>query len=101
MGLRKDLETKTGLFVRLAYFRIDVLSVKQDEVNFNLMAYVSREDFLNGKDYLQYENYSFKPDMSEEKTLNIYKQAYAYIKNLEEYKNAIDVLENGQVPLHS
>lgn len=100
MGLLKDLSTNIGLEIKDAYFNIGNLSGNQNIIQFTLNAYVDRNAYLEGKASIETRTYSFIPDSSDS-ALNIFRQIYAYAKEIDDYKDAIDVLEEGQAPIIS
>ena len=48
-------------------------------------------------DLLQTKNYSFIPNI-EDAAQNFIKQGYKYLKTLDEYKDATNLLDEGQTP---
>lgn len=96
MAITKNIELNTGLLVENAYIRIDSLSGCKENLSMSVNAYLSQEDFTQGKAYLEQEIHSFTPSV-EDGSENFIKQGYTYLKTLQKYLNAVDVLENGQM----
>lgn len=98
MGLIKSITLNSGLEVNDAYFRIDSLHSDQVSCDITITAYISREAYLGGKAFLSAERHDFKPETDDDAP-NIFRQAYAYLKSVDDYRDAEDVLEDGQTPL--
>jgi hypothetical protein len=91
MALTVATTTQYGLNVNNAYCRIEGISISKDgTMAFTLVRYVAQ-----GTPYPSFSQtqYSAQYDMQ---GANVYKQAYAYLKTLDEFKSAIDVYEAGQ-----
>lgn len=96
MGLSKNITLDTGITVNNAYFRIDTISGYKGGIDYGVNCYNSREDFLNGKSYLQpTKYYHFTPDVSDAGK-NFIKQGYLNLKQEMDFRGAIDVLEEAQ-----
>ncbi|MGX5482490.1 hypothetical protein ACWKS0_04885 [Bacillus cereus] len=95
MGIALNKMLNNGLSLNNVYARVDSVFGSKLGVDFSVNYYVSREAFLSGKPYLQQEMYKFVPSVATESE-NIFKQAYVYMKTLEEFKNALDIFEDGQ-----
>lgn len=100
MGVKQKHEATSGLVVDDAYFRIQYIYGDKNMLYVDFATFVSRNHALEGRPSISINTYSFVPDVRDN-ALNFYRQAYAYIKRREEFKNAVDVLEEGQVPLVS
>lgn len=98
MGLRKNHKTSSGLNINNAYYRVTSLESDHKVTRFFLAVYVSRDEFLMGRGALELENHLFNPDVSDDAP-NFFRQAYAYLKSIDNYEDAVDVLEEGQTPL--
>lgn len=100
MGFLKNVVADNGLEAPNAYHRIDSLSGNQEVVNFTITAYPSFAFYQNNKliQPLTSKQYSFKPDVNDNAP-NFFRQAYAHSKELDDYQDTIDVLEEGQAPL--
>lgn len=98
MGLVKDFKMNNGMNITSAYFRINAINGDKDNIYFSLVVYVSREVFLEGKEQLGTIYYNFIPDLSDESS-NFFKQAYTYLKLIDDFRDANDVLEKGQTPV--
>ncbi|RFB07678.1 hypothetical protein DZB88_30365 [Bacillus sp. OE] len=95
MGILLNKTLNNGLPVYNVYARIDIVSGSKNGLDFSLNYYATRDSFLSGKPYLQQEMYHFVPSI-ENDSPNFIKQAYLHLKTLEEFKNAIDIFEEGQ-----
>ncbi|WP_144597473.1 MULTISPECIES: hypothetical protein [Bacillus] len=95
MGIALNKMLNNGLSLNNVYARVDSIFGSKLGVDFSVNYYVSREAFLSGKPYLQQEMYKFVPSIAIGSE-NIFKQAYMHMKTLEEFKNALDVFEDGQ-----
>jgi hypothetical protein len=95
MALKQNITLNNGLNIENAYIRIDTFSGSKKSVQIIVNSYISQESFNNGIGYLEQNIYTFTPDVSNTAKLVI-KQGYEYIKTLEEYKDAVDLLDEGQ-----
>lgn len=102
MGFLQKAVSDNGLQTPEAYHRISGMFVTQSRVEFTLSSYASIEFFKENNLAIPLfsKEYNFVPDVTEE-AKNIFKQGYEYLFSLPEYKNAIDVLEEGQFPISS
>lgn len=98
MGLLKDVKLESGINVSDAYHRVDVLRGNTEKIGISLDAYLSRDAFLAGKDSVNTSYYEFEPDVSDDAP-NFIRQAYIYLKSIDNYEYAEDVLEDGQSPI--
>ncbi|MED4893002.1 MULTISPECIES: hypothetical protein [Heyndrickxia] len=97
MALQMDFTIpETGLTIHNAYIRIKYTTVSFDIQTVTLAIYVSKEsESYNAPVYECV--YSFQnPDLSDNGK-NPYKQGYDFIKTKDEFKDAIDVLDPGQI----
>lgn len=91
MALQLTLTTEYGIEVTNSYCRVeDVNIAKSGPMTFMLSRYLSQS-----MDYPAFARtlYSTQYDCAGE---NVYKQAYAHLKSLDEFKSAADVYEAGQ-----
>ena len=95
MALQKTITLQNGLQIQNAYIRIDAINGYKGGLDISVNSYVSQQDFIDGKGYLEQKIYHFLPDVSGT-ALNFIKQGYEYLKTLDEYKDAIDLLDEGQ-----
>jgi hypothetical protein len=89
------LQIKTsfnGIVVNGAYARIDSISGFKGGIDFSLNFYVSQSEFTDGNGYFKQKMHHFVPSV-EDDAPNFIKQGYEYLKTLNEFENAIDVLE--------
>lgn len=90
MALTKSVyELNTGLVLNNVYVRIDTISGNKSELSIDVKVYVNQEHYNNGKACVDSNSYNFTPNVNED-ALNYHKQAYLYLKTLDEYANAID-----------
>jgi hypothetical protein len=95
MALQKTITLTNGLTATNAYVRIDTISGYKGELNISVNSYASQDAFVGGKGYLEQKLYNFIPSVADGST-NFIKQGYEYLKTLDEYKDATDILEEGQ-----
>jgi len=73
-----------------AYIKIDGLNGTKELINLSIGIYTSKD----GNKIVSY-NQAFKPDITDA-AKNFIKQGYEYLKTLDEYKDAMDLLDEGQ-----
>lgn len=98
MGLTRGLTLNSGINVPNAYFRISSIFGDKEHIQFHLVAYLSREEYKDGKGVIYTESFSFEPNINDDAP-NFYRQGYAYVKTIGDYKESNDILEEGQTPL--
>ncbi|MEY8763327.1 MULTISPECIES: hypothetical protein [Clostridium] len=104
MALQKNMTiscvliTMEGLLIRSedkqldnCYIKID--DYKGDKTSINVTVGIYKDKTLTQK-YNQ-KQYTFTPDISD-LSKNFIKQGYEYLKTLDEYKDAVDLLDQGQ-----
>lgn len=91
MALTLDLTTQNGLVVNNAYCRVEDINIAKG----GMMAFMLSRYVAQGSAYPSFSQtmYSTQYDMA---GANVYKQAYAHLKTLDEFKTATDVWEAGQ-----
>lgn len=92
MALTKTVTTVHGITIERAYIRIDELSGNKEVINLRVRTYLDQLKCQNGSEWLQEELYSLKPYI-EDWSDNFIKQGYEYLKSLNEFSGATDVLE--------
>lgn len=95
MALQKTITSTAGLEVQNAYIKINEYSCGEENiVNARIRAYVSRELEQQGASHLEgtEEIITLTADYSDD-AINTKKQIYEYMKTLEKYTDAIDVIE--------
>jgi hypothetical protein len=90
MALQKNTSFK-GIEITNGYYKI--IKIEGDKNYLN--TYVGLFADKDATDYLELTSYYFKPSILDTAS-NFYKQGYEYLKTLDIFKNATDVLENGQ-----
>lgn len=97
MALRKDIIYK-GIDIVDAYIRVAHIDGNKHKIYFNLQYYTSKqksdEDIINNnnENVLFTSNmYSIVPDLSSQ--YDILAQMYLYLKTLDEFENAYDVID--------
>lgn len=95
MAISKNIILNNGLVIENAYIRIDTVSGYKGGLDISVNSYISQKAFINGQGYLEQKFYKFIPDV-EDTASNFIKQGYEYLKTLEEYKDAVDLLDEGQ-----
>lgn len=98
MALRKSIETDMGFVAEDGYIRIN--SINGDKYNLVIEVYFFYNQAYATDNYAPFNSsrYFFTPDIKDD-AKNFYKQGYEYLKTLPEFKDAIDVLEEGQTAL--
>ena len=89
MALIKNTTLSDGLIINSAYIRIDTISGYKGGLDISVNYYISQQDVIDGKGYLQQKMYHFVPSV-EDTAPNFIKQGYEYLKTLPEYEYAID-----------
>lgn len=83
MAIIKNIELENGIKVDGAYLKVEFPSVTKDKVTFNLRKYVEAKKPFFSEEIITCD-YSINGE-------NPFKQAYEYLKTLEEFKDAEDV----------
>lgn len=89
MALQKNIELKNGLIVNDAYIRIDTVNGYKGAITISVNSYVSQQDFIDGKSYLEQKFYTFTPNVTPDAD-ELWTQGYEYLKSLPEFVDAID-----------
>lgn len=94
MALELTVTSSTGLEIENAYIRIDEYSCINTTINARVRAYVSKEMREQGRTFIEgtEEIITLEGDYSDS-AVNTKKQIYEYMKTLEKYQDAVDVLE--------
>lgn len=95
MGVLVNKTLDNGLKIVSAYVRVASFSGTKESIDFWINYYTDYESRKSGKPYILQEMYSFVPDLKEGAS-NFVKQMYQYMKTLEQFKDAINVFEEGQ-----
>ncbi|MEK4721526.1 hypothetical protein NST66_29010 [Priestia sp. FSL W8-0524] len=95
MALNKSILLESGLEVTDAYHRIETYNGDKKELKFTLVSYLDKTAATEGKAALREETFSCPPNLADY-SYNFIKQGYQYLKTLDQFKDAIDVLEVGQ-----
>lgn len=91
MALITALTTQYGLQVDNAYCRVENIGInKQNEMTFSVCRYVAQ-----GTAYPSFAQTDYVTTYDVQGA-NVYKQAYAYLTTLDEFRNATCVFEAGQ-----
>lgn len=89
MMLKQDITLKIGIPIQNAIIKVDNFSGHAENMTFWANVYLNEQTAQNGS-YLERHEYNFTLDTSDE-AKEIYRQAYAHLKALPEYADAIDV----------
>lgn len=89
MALQVNITTDSGIIVENSYARIGYIEGTKNNLSFVLNFYKDKESFQENLAMLKSEYYNFVPNMDS----NFIKQGYENLKIKEEYKNAIDLLD--------
>lgn len=90
MALQINITTDSGITVEDSYARIGNIEGNKNNLNFVLNFYKNKASFQENLASLKNEYYSFAPNMDS----NFIQQGYENLKMKEEYKNAIDLLDD-------
>lgn len=82
MAIKKDINLETGVCVNNAYCRIENITIDKHNMNFNIRKYADKDKPFFDEQYLSC-SYNIECE-------NLFKQAYEYLKTLEEFKDAED-----------
>ena len=96
MALQRNINLNSGIQITNGYSRIDSISGSKNGITFTLNSYLNRQAYENGKEYIEHRELSFIPSVKDNSS-NWIKQSYNYLKTLEEFKDAVDLLDEGQV----
>lgn len=89
MALSKTTTTSTGIDVTNAYIRVDTVAGYKGRIDTSVNYYVSKQEFIDGKGYVQQQMFAFVPDIADG-SANFIAQAYEHLKTLPEFADAID-----------
>ncbi|OMC79596.1 hypothetical protein BK125_04770 [Paenibacillus odorifer] len=93
MAILKTIELDSGINVKNAYARVDNRSGgNKTNLTFALSYYINQQAFEEGKSLVKQEYFTFESSVADDAPNDI-KQCYEYLKSLEEFEHAIDVLE--------
>lgn len=84
-----NLNLESGICINNSYARVSTIGGDKNSLIINLCAYLDKEAFLDGKDFIKQSTFQFTPDVSDESN-NFIKQAYDYLKTLPGYEDAVD-----------
>lgn len=94
MGVLVNKTLDNGLKIVSSYVKVSSFSGTKEGVDFWINYYADYESRKNGKPYILQEMYSFVPNLGDGP--NFIKQMYQYLKTLEQFKDAINIFEEGQ-----
>lgn len=96
MGLIYNGRLNNGMSLNGMYVRVGFINGDKFNINFEINYYINQEFYKAGTPALQQEFFNFTPDLSE-KGRNLIKQIYLFVKEMDKFKDCIDVLEDGQL----
>lgn len=88
----ENKELETGIILENSYIRVTEVHCDKDNLNFIVGIYKDKDARQEGKRVILTKSYSCKHYVDSE-SYNSIKQAYEYLKTLEEFKDSIDDLE--------
>lgn len=88
--LKKELEN--GITLNESYHKISSVSCTSNVIDFNVEIYKDKEARENNKKAVEIKSFRCSHDVTNT-SVNSIKQAYEYLKTLDEYSNSIDDLE--------
>lgn len=90
MGLNMtNYYLENGLFSPMVFIQVEYISGNAEAMTADVRFYVSEEAANDGLPFIEQKAYNFIPDLSEGSS-NYHTQAYNYLKNLDEFVNAVD-----------
>ncbi|MEK4185668.1 hypothetical protein [Paenibacillus sp. FSL L8-0494] len=92
MALQLKVELDSGVVLDHAYCRIGSLSGNKNKITIMLDTFMNQETCLTGRSIVQQVGFEFKPSV-EDNAPNFIKQGYEYLKTLQGFLGAVDVLE--------
>jgi hypothetical protein len=90
MALMKTTILESGLVIPEAYYRVQGINGNKDIVTISIEVFVSKSLCEEQKLPVSYMSFNFIPSQ-EENALRWDKQAYEYLKTLEEFAGSVDV----------
>lgn len=91
----RNYALNNGLSAQNAYIRIDNISGNKAVMSLDVKVYANQQAYIDGRTNVDSRVYEFVPAVSDD-AVNYHKQGYEYLKSLNEYSTATDVLEQGQ-----
>ena len=95
MALSKNINLDNGIILNNAYIKIDGIGGNKDNCSICVGIAVNK-DLANTNNYVNRKYYNFIPSVDNAAS-NFIKQGYEYLKALDEYKDAADLLDEGQI----
>ncbi|AJA49524.1 hypothetical protein CPAST_c34630 [Clostridium pasteurianum DSM 525 = ATCC 6013] len=96
MALQMQYTANSGVVAQNAYIYIQSLcEMNRESLSVQLAIYYTKENKINNNVPIFSAVYTFKPDVSDT-AQNYRKQAYIFLKTLDIFASAINVLEEGQ-----
>ncbi|WP_066679390.1 hypothetical protein [Clostridium septicum] len=95
MALQKDIILDNGLIAKDAYIVISAIQWTRKSCILTVESYCNKEYFHENKSKISSKVFGFTPKIVDNSS-NFIKQGYEYLKTLDQYKNAIDLLDEGQ-----
>lgn len=92
MAIIKELELDNGIKLESAYFKISNINCTKEFMDFTVNIYKDKACRFENKSTIDSLNYICVHDISNN-SLNVFRQAYEYLKSLDDYKNSIDDFE--------
>lgn len=97
MALLVSVQLDSGMTISNSYAKIGSFSGDKNLLSIELQFFLDKEKAdSNNYSPMTVKVYSFTPSVADDSN-NWLKQAYEYLKTLDEYQNAIDVFEEGQL----
>jgi hypothetical protein len=90
MAISKNYNFR-DIIISNAYFRIDNLNGNKNGINIILGIYSNKDS----SKAIETKLYTFVPNVLDN-SKNFIKQGYEYLKTLDEFKDAVDLLDEGQ-----
>lgn len=84
MAFKRSINLQNGISTDEGYIKIDTIEGGKNLMYINVCYYLNTESML----CISSGNFIFKPDLNSPD--NFIKQAYCYLKTLDEFKDAID-----------
>jgi hypothetical protein len=95
MALKKDITLDNGLVAKDAYIVISSIQWTRKSCILTVESYCNQEYFHDDKSKISSKVFGFIPKITDG-SLNFLKQGYEYLKTLDEFNGAIDLLDEGK-----
>ncbi|HFJ9472622.1 TPA: hypothetical protein ACGW3J_005327 [Bacillus paranthracis] len=95
MALVLQKEFSNGVIASNAYAKVERIMGTKERIDFTVDFYLDRNARVENKQSMEQEVFSFTPSVAVG-SANFIRQAYLYLKTLNQFRVALDVYEDGQ-----